>query len=197
MANGSSSGACVRPARRPWRERRDRQIVAGNRRRLLRNAVRRHKTMKALRPVGRLGGPCRGRGHSRCAWRCRRRWPGCRPGSRPRCRKGRGHAAGRAAGRSRPGRQSPWPTTPDPRNRPRQTLRRRGRQDREAGGQLHPRLRNHPGTLFVDGNMGLDANDDFMYFRVQGPETEQLSPGRRSCRVSARGSVKPPAVCAA
>jgi oligogalacturonide lyase len=35
-----------------------------------------------------------------------------------------------------------------------------------------------PATLFVDGNMGLDANDDFMYFRVQGPETEQLSPGQ-------------------
>ncbi|HMD71493.1 MAG TPA: hypothetical protein VKF41_09130 [Bryobacteraceae bacterium] len=35
-----------------------------------------------------------------------------------------------------------------------------------------------PATLYVDGNMGLDANDDFMYFRVQGPETEQLSPGQ-------------------
>jgi oligogalacturonide lyase len=35
-----------------------------------------------------------------------------------------------------------------------------------------------PATLFVDGNMGLDANDDFMYFRVQGPETAQLSPGQ-------------------
>ena len=35
-----------------------------------------------------------------------------------------------------------------------------------------------PSTLEVDGNMGLDANDDFMYFRVQGPETEQLSPGQ-------------------
>jgi oligogalacturonide lyase len=35
-----------------------------------------------------------------------------------------------------------------------------------------------PPTLEVDGNMGLDANDDFMYFRVQGPETTQLSPGQ-------------------
>src|ERR1017187_6926691 len=35
-----------------------------------------------------------------------------------------------------------------------------------------------PPTLDVDGNMGLDANDDFMYFRVQGPETTQLSPGQ-------------------
>jgi oligogalacturonide lyase len=35
-----------------------------------------------------------------------------------------------------------------------------------------------PLTLDVDGNMGLDANDDFMYFRVQGPETAQLSPGQ-------------------
>jgi oligogalacturonide lyase len=35
-----------------------------------------------------------------------------------------------------------------------------------------------PSTLEVDGNMGLDANDDFMYFRVQGPETTQLSPGQ-------------------
>jgi oligogalacturonide lyase len=26
--------------------------------------------------------------------------------------------------------------------------------------------------------MGLDANDDYMYFRVQGPETAQLSPGQ-------------------
>src|SRR5450755_131852 len=35
-----------------------------------------------------------------------------------------------------------------------------------------------PATLQVDGNMGLDANDDYMYFRVQGPETTQLSPGQ-------------------
>jgi len=35
-----------------------------------------------------------------------------------------------------------------------------------------------PATLEADGNMGLDANDDFMYFRVQGPETTQLSPGQ-------------------
>ena len=33
-----------------------------------------------------------------------------------------------------------------------------------------------PATLQVDG-MGLDANDDFQYFRVTGPET-QLSPGQ-------------------
>jgi oligogalacturonide lyase len=35
-----------------------------------------------------------------------------------------------------------------------------------------------PPTLQVDGNMGLDANDDFMYFRVDGPETTELSPGQ-------------------
>jgi oligogalacturonide lyase len=35
-----------------------------------------------------------------------------------------------------------------------------------------------PAALMGDGNMGLDANDDFMYFRVQGPETAQLSPGQ-------------------
>jgi oligogalacturonide lyase len=35
-----------------------------------------------------------------------------------------------------------------------------------------------PPTLDVDGNMGLDANDDVMYFRVLGPETAQLSPGQ-------------------
>ena len=35
-----------------------------------------------------------------------------------------------------------------------------------------------PPTLEVDGNMGLDANDDFMYFRVGGPETKELSPGQ-------------------
>jgi oligogalacturonide lyase len=35
-----------------------------------------------------------------------------------------------------------------------------------------------PPTLQVDGNMGVDANDDFMYFRVNGPETTQLSPGQ-------------------
>jgi len=35
-----------------------------------------------------------------------------------------------------------------------------------------------PPTLEVDGNMGLDANDEFMYFRVQGAETTQLSPGQ-------------------
>jgi oligogalacturonide lyase len=35
-----------------------------------------------------------------------------------------------------------------------------------------------PTTLDVDGNMGLDANDDFMYFRVAGPETKELSPGQ-------------------
>jgi oligogalacturonide lyase len=35
-----------------------------------------------------------------------------------------------------------------------------------------------PSTLQVDGNMGLDANDDYMYFSVKGPETAQLSPGQ-------------------
>jgi oligogalacturonide lyase len=34
-----------------------------------------------------------------------------------------------------------------------------------------------PPTLQTDGDMGLDANDDFIYFRVDGPETTQLSPG--------------------
>jgi oligogalacturonide lyase len=34
-----------------------------------------------------------------------------------------------------------------------------------------------PPSLETDGNMGLDANDDFMYFSVRGPETAQLSPG--------------------
>jgi oligogalacturonide lyase len=34
-----------------------------------------------------------------------------------------------------------------------------------------------PATLPADGNMGLDANDNFIYFRVGGPETAQLSPG--------------------
>jgi oligogalacturonide lyase len=35
-----------------------------------------------------------------------------------------------------------------------------------------------PPGLNADGNMGLDANDDFMYFRVNGPETADLSPGQ-------------------
>jgi len=35
-----------------------------------------------------------------------------------------------------------------------------------------------PTGLNADGNMGLDANDDFMYFRVNGPETAQLSEGQ-------------------
>jgi oligogalacturonide lyase len=35
-----------------------------------------------------------------------------------------------------------------------------------------------PGSLEPDGNMGLDANDDFVYMRVQGPETTQLSAGQ-------------------
>jgi oligogalacturonide lyase len=34
-----------------------------------------------------------------------------------------------------------------------------------------------PASLQVDGNMGLDANDDFVYFKVAGPETAQLSDG--------------------
>jgi oligogalacturonide lyase len=37
---------------------------------------------------------------------------------------------------------------------------------------------NIPTGLNADGNMGLDANDDFMYFRVNGPETAQLSEGQ-------------------
>jgi len=36
-----------------------------------------------------------------------------------------------------------------------------------------------PASLNCDGNMGLDANDDFMYFRVNGPETEALSEGQK------------------
>jgi oligogalacturonide lyase len=36
-----------------------------------------------------------------------------------------------------------------------------------------------PSTLQVDGNMGLDANDDFVYFRAGGPETADLSPGQK------------------
>jgi oligogalacturonide lyase len=35
-----------------------------------------------------------------------------------------------------------------------------------------------PASLQADGNMGLDANDDFIYFKVRGPETAQLSPGQ-------------------
>src|SRR5471032_1297194 len=35
-----------------------------------------------------------------------------------------------------------------------------------------------PSGLRADGNMGLDANDDFMYFRVNWPETAQLSEGQ-------------------
>ena len=35
-----------------------------------------------------------------------------------------------------------------------------------------------PATLQVDGNMALDANDDFLYFRVGGPETTPLSEGQ-------------------
>jgi oligogalacturonide lyase len=35
-----------------------------------------------------------------------------------------------------------------------------------------------PTGLSADGNMGLDANDDFMYFRVSGAETAELSPGQ-------------------
>jgi oligogalacturonide lyase len=35
-----------------------------------------------------------------------------------------------------------------------------------------------PATLPFDGDMGLDANDDYLYIRVNGPETAQLSPGQ-------------------
>lgn len=35
-----------------------------------------------------------------------------------------------------------------------------------------------PENLQFGGNMGVDANDDFAYFRVNGPETEELSPGQ-------------------
>jgi oligogalacturonide lyase len=35
-----------------------------------------------------------------------------------------------------------------------------------------------PAGLTADGNMGLDANDDMMYFRVSGPGTAELSPGQ-------------------
>jgi oligogalacturonide lyase len=37
---------------------------------------------------------------------------------------------------------------------------------------------NIPAGITADGNMGLDANDDMMYFRVSGPETAELSPGQ-------------------
>jgi len=53
-----------------------------------------------------------------------------------------------------------------------------------AGGSVKPAANYQrvcgtiPPTLEVDGNMGLDANDDFMYFRVGGPETAQLSEGQ-------------------
>ena len=35
-----------------------------------------------------------------------------------------------------------------------------------------------PEALRSGGNMGIDANDDFAYFNVTGPETTQLSPGQ-------------------
>lgn len=35
-----------------------------------------------------------------------------------------------------------------------------------------------PATLEADGNMGLDADDDFVYFKVGGPETKDLSAGQ-------------------
>jgi oligogalacturonide lyase len=34
-----------------------------------------------------------------------------------------------------------------------------------------------PATMQFDGDMAVDANDDFLYFRIGGPETAQLSPG--------------------
>jgi len=36
-----------------------------------------------------------------------------------------------------------------------------------------------PASLQADGNMGLDANDDYIYFKVAGPETADLSPGQK------------------
>ncbi|HVT81012.1 MAG TPA: hypothetical protein VHM90_10170, partial [Phycisphaerae bacterium] len=35
-----------------------------------------------------------------------------------------------------------------------------------------------PAGITADGNMGLDANDDVMYFRVNGPDTAELSRGQ-------------------
>src|SRR5664279_2471872 len=52
-----------------------------------------------------------------------------------------------------------------------------------------------PATLQVDGNMGLDANDEYMYFRVQGPELQNSRLGRRACRHSVRDSVRLPVAC--
>jgi len=77
-------------------------------------------------------------------------------------------------------------------------LRRRGRRDGEIGGQL-PRSScgTIPATLIADGNMGVDANDDFLYFRVNGPETTELSPGKRSWPGFGRGSSVHQRVCAA
>jgi oligogalacturonide lyase len=34
-----------------------------------------------------------------------------------------------------------------------------------------------PATMIFDGDMAVDANDDFLYFRIGGPETTQLSEG--------------------
>jgi oligogalacturonide lyase len=36
-----------------------------------------------------------------------------------------------------------------------------------------------PAEVGADGNMGLDANDDFIYFRVKGEGTEKLSEGQK------------------
>ena len=34
-----------------------------------------------------------------------------------------------------------------------------------------------PATMIFDGDMAVDANDDYLYFRIGGPETTQLSEG--------------------
>jgi len=143
------------------------------------------------------GGGCgRGRGPEGAAWSGAggrsRPWSGTRGRA-----AGRGRTGCRAAGKAGVRAAEARADQADSRDRPSQTFRRRGCQDRETGGELHARLRNHPSHASTRWQHGPRCNDDFMYFRVGGRKPRSSPRGRHSCRDLVRVSVRPPAVCAA
>ena len=152
-----------------------------------------NKTMKLYVLEGGPGGgrgPAPGRGPAEGAGRGQERPAGAPPDAQGPGGRGRGGAEGAGRGPGQPTGGPPDAQAPGGRG-PRMPSGPRRILEIDlaklfadvAAGTVKPAANYQrvcgivPGTLQFDGDMAVDANDDFLYFRVNGPETAQLSEG--------------------
>jgi oligogalacturonide lyase len=110
------------------------------------------------------------------------RGPGAAPGAAPGAQApgGRGRGAGAPADAQAPGGRGPRPPSG-----PRRILEiDLAKLFADVAAKTVKPVANYqrvcgivPATMQFDGDMAVDANDDYLYFRIGGPETTQLSPG--------------------